>query len=197
LSTESRDSFDVYLLLGDFENWVEDSLDGWIQTNVNHKASSKEASSKEVSSKEAFCREIGDLIEKYTKIGGSVYMGSPENQTIMWLTVIERWVALDKLNLSIYPLMKEYSPELPLDFLEPLLLSKKSQMDRLFKIEEYLKSRHTSMDRSNPRILSGEATPAHLQLGIIIPRNCIKTSILVLKPTPQRKGDLKKRSVIK
>jgi hypothetical protein len=149
LSAESRNSFDVYLLLEDFENWVENSLDGWIQENVNHKASSQEAS----------CREIGGLIEKYMKIGGSAYVDSPENQTIMWLTVIELWVALDKLNLSIYPLMKEYSPELPLNFLEPLLLPKKSQMDRLFKIEEYLTGRYNCMDRSNPRILSGEATP--------------------------------------
>jgi hypothetical protein len=174
LSAESRNSFDVYLLLEDFENWVENSLDGWIQENVNHKASSQEASCREIrgkpgwiqknfnreaSSREASCREIGGLIEKYMKIGGSSYVDSPENQTIMWLTVIELWVALDKLNLSIYPLMKEYSPELPLNFLELLLLPKKSQMDRLFKIEEYLKSRYTCMDRSNPRILSGEATP--------------------------------------
>ncbi|KAK7027539.1 hypothetical protein VNI00_015173 [Paramarasmius palmivorus] len=62
----------------------------------------------------------GDVSDGY-------YAGNPEEQSIMVLTMLELWVAMDKLACTAYPLMKSYSPEVPLGkFYSRLLLGKPS-----------------------------------------------------------------------
>ena len=55
---------------------------------------------------------------------------------------MELWVALDKTVLESIPLLAEYSPELDVALLEPLLLPTLDQMVRLQGVENYLRYRH-------------------------------------------------------
>ena len=51
-------------------------------------------------------------------------------------------MALDRIAIQEYPLLKEYSPEIPSNFLHCLLLHRQSALKRASHIEEYLRLRH-------------------------------------------------------
>ena len=57
------------------------------------------------------------------------------------LTQIKLWVALNRAIIKEIPLLFEYPPELPNNFLKPLLLPTLNQMRRLQAIEQYLQER--------------------------------------------------------
>ena len=54
---------------------------------------------------------------------------------------MELWVALDRVVTAEIPLLSQYSPELPPNMLEPLLLRTFDQMRRLQVVEQYLQER--------------------------------------------------------
>lgn len=143
LKKGGRAGFELFLLLGDFESWVEHNLGGWQSANISRKS---------------VCREIGDIIKQYTDIAKDLYDSSPENLSIMLLTTMELWVALDKITLHHCKLMKKYSPEIPVSLLDPLLLRKRKEMVRLNEIETYIRTRQDRADKHNyPRILSEDS----------------------------------------
>jgi len=139
LAEDGIEGLELYLLLFDFENWVEFKLDAWLARTIGQ---------------ESTCQELGKKITAYTVMAKEVYRGCPEDIAIMLLTAMELWVALDKATTRVYPLLKEYSPEIPNHLLEPLLLPKKSQMIRLHQIENYVRSRREKADSGNPCVLS-------------------------------------------
>ncbi|KAA8907564.1 hypothetical protein FN846DRAFT_906594 [Sphaerosporella brunnea] len=127
------------LSLYDVEKWVENSLSNWLSENIT---------------RDSACEELGKLLNDYTVAAKRVYNQSPENLSIMLLTTMELWVALDKVAVKQCPLLREYSPEVPVSLLEPLLLPKKSQMVRLADVEAYIKGRKTAAHSGNQRIFS-------------------------------------------
>jgi len=60
----------------------------------------------------------------------------------MILTIMDLWVALDRITIHQCPLLKEYSPEVPSNFLHSILLHRSSNLKRALHIEEYLSGRH-------------------------------------------------------
>lgn len=134
---------EIPLALGDFERWVEDCLDGWREDNIRHAKS---------------CQQLGDAIEQYTSVTKDVYKGCPENNSIMLLTVMELWVALDIIALYHCRLMEEYPPEIPLSLFEPILVPKPKDMERLHKVETYIQGRHNRAQSGIPRILSTDSS---------------------------------------
>lgn len=85
------------------------------------------------------------------------YEGCPCEISLMALVVLELWVAMDTTCIALCPLLENHSPEIPIEFLEPLLLLQLSQMRRASKIEEYMRSRYGKSERSYPLILSDPA----------------------------------------
>ena len=69
------------------------------------------------------------------------YKDNPEQLSIMLITLMEIWVALDTLSVKLYPLLADYSPGFPTDLLHPLKIQKLSDMRRLHRIEQYLERR--------------------------------------------------------
>ncbi len=64
----------------------------------------------------------------------AAYLSNAEDESIMLLTIIGLWVALDKVAVAQYPLLCDYSPEVPTDLLEPLLLRRSKSLNRLVMI---------------------------------------------------------------
>ncbi|KAG8776244.1 hypothetical protein FRC15_012048 [Serendipita sp. 397] len=62
----------------------------------------------------------------------------------MWLTALELWIALDRLVISWCPLLGEFSPDIPHELFEPLLLPFSEQLKRLQQAESYLQKRHNA-----------------------------------------------------
>jgi hypothetical protein len=114
------------LFLADLEFWVQDWLDGWLGANWDSLST---------------CACLVELIENYTTTATSTYAGNPEDISLMLLTSIDLWVALDKCAIRHESLLSRYDPGFPPSLFTPLLLPKKLQMERLARVEQYLARR--------------------------------------------------------
>ncbi|PQE07113.1 p-loop containing nucleoside triphosphate hydrolase protein [Rutstroemia sp. NJR-2017a BVV2] len=114
------------LSLADLELWVQDQLDAWLATKLDSQSS---------------CTVIADLIDHYTITAASTYKDNPQDISLMILTLMDLWAALDKCSVYHYPLLSKYYPGFPLSLFDPLLLPKRRQMERLAVVEQYLTKR--------------------------------------------------------
>jgi len=85
---------------------------------------------------------IASCIRQYYIGATDLYEANPEDNSIMILTIMDLWMALDRITIHQCPLLKEYSPEIPSDFLHCILLHRSSDLKRALNIEEYLGGRH-------------------------------------------------------
>ncbi|KAK2765376.1 hypothetical protein FQN54_008222 [Arachnomyces sp. PD_36] len=126
-----------YTFLSDLELWVQDCLSGWLRSNIDDSKT---------------CTSLKSLIDTYTKTAIAAYQGRPADISLMLLTLMDIWVALDKCAIRHCALLGDYSPEFPVDLFEPLLLPTKTQMQRLLTIEQYLTGRRNDAVPSCPSI---------------------------------------------
>jgi hypothetical protein len=121
---------DQYFQLASIESWVENHLSQWLDDHIGE---------------ENTTLKLRQLIEEYYGMAQSVY-GVPYEElprgiSIMYLTIMELWVACDKSACHIYPLVSEYDPEIPMELLQSVLLPFQYQMRRLSIVESYIQSR--------------------------------------------------------
>ena len=86
--------------------------------------------------------ELTGALNNYTHSALSLYNGDPERLSVAFLTMIELWVGIDEKVIEWEPHLKNYTPEIPSEVLEPLLLPRRDQMQRLSRAEIYLQKRH-------------------------------------------------------
>jgi hypothetical protein len=118
---------DPYIAIVDFELVVEKHLETWVSASTNNEDSSD---------------VMASCIEQYYSSAKDLYKENPEDNSIMILTIMDLWVALDRFTIQACPLLKQYSPEIPSNFLHCLLLHRSSALKRALRIEEYLCQRH-------------------------------------------------------
>jgi hypothetical protein len=121
----SNDQNDREALM-DVELWVQKDLEKWLLANLISKSS---------------CSLLASLIENYYRAATVKYTQSPEDMSLMILTIMDLWVALDKCVTDCNPLLSEYDTGYPPHFLYPLILPKKVQMERLSRVELYIQQR--------------------------------------------------------
>ena len=132
---------DPYIAVADFELSVEMHLETWVAASTNNNRS---------------LEVIASCIEQYFSGAKGLYKDKPEDNSMMILTIMNLWVALDMFAIQACPLLKEYSPEIPSNFLHCLLLHQSAALKRALHIEEYLCQRHkealetTSIFSNNP-----------------------------------------------
>ncbi|KAF8270965.1 hypothetical protein EI94DRAFT_1698461 [Lactarius quietus] len=112
--------------LADFELSVERYLDNWVDA-CQHDDNALDV--------------IAACIEEYLSIAREIYVNAEDNSAMI-LTVMDLWMALDTLTVLQCPLLGFYSPEVPKDFLHPLLLHRSGSLQRAMLIEEYILQRH-------------------------------------------------------
>ncbi|KIJ64286.1 hypothetical protein HYDPIDRAFT_28723 [Hydnomerulius pinastri MD-312] len=117
-----------HLTLYDVEQAVEQGIDGWVTG---------------VGDADDACVQLEVLAEKYSSCALETYNNNPENLSIMLLTTIELWIALDKVVVKEIPMLADYSPEVPIALLENLLLRKAGSLDRLRIAYEYVRERYS------------------------------------------------------
>jgi len=120
------------LSLMDVEIWVQEHLDGWLCANLTLQDA---------------CARLAGLVQAYTIVAGPVYGESAEDTSLMLLTVMDIWVALDKCATHQYPLLKEYDSGFPTTLFDPLLLPKKIHLERLVRVEQHIKQRKSESTR--------------------------------------------------
>jgi hypothetical protein len=85
---------------------------------------------------------VASCIQQYFAGAKDLYRTGAEDSSIMVLTILDLWVALDTFATQQCPLLKQYSPEIPSNFLHPLLLHRSSSLERALHIEEHLRRRY-------------------------------------------------------
>ncbi|KAJ8583955.1 hypothetical protein M405DRAFT_708883, partial [Rhizopogon salebrosus TDB-379] len=123
---------DPFLVLSDFECAIERDIDGWVDRVINlHAARIDE-----------YCLSIQACATSYSSKAQSSYSKNPQDISIMLLTLFELWVALDKLVIKSIPLLKEYSPEVPVTIFDRLLLQQAAGLERLKILQQYVAARN-------------------------------------------------------
>ncbi|KAL7928418.1 hypothetical protein V8C35DRAFT_332985 [Trichoderma chlorosporum] len=110
--------------LSAMEEWAESSLPLWMR-NTNEYA----------------CNQLYDLAKTYYDLSQKCYSGCPESLSIASLTILELWMTCDKFVCDRISLVREYSPQIPVNLLQSLLLHSKSHLERLVRVEEYISRR--------------------------------------------------------
>ncbi|KAF8439864.1 hypothetical protein L210DRAFT_3645838 [Boletus edulis BED1] len=125
---EEAYSAEPHVALHDVERAVEQGIDGWVER---------------VTENDEACVKLEILGNKYSSGALKTYGNNPELLSVMLLTTIELWVALDKIALKEVPILADYSPEVPTSILEDQLLCKTTSLLRLRRLHEYLSRRHS------------------------------------------------------
>ena len=114
--------------LYDVEQAVQWGIDSWVGRVKNN---------------DEACVKLEILTYKYSSSALKMYANNPELLSIMLLTTIELWVALDKIAIREIPMLANYSPEIPISLLERLLLCKTASLHRFHRAYQYLTRRHS------------------------------------------------------
>ncbi|KAK7681330.1 hypothetical protein QCA50_015421 [Cerrena zonata] len=122
------------IALHDFEESIHAYIDSWVRINTD----SPDA-----------CETLASCFEQYQKVALTDYATNPEDGSIVVLTLMEIWVALDKITITRFPLLPQYVPDIPCTFLHPLLLRHSRFLDRAEMIEHYIASRHQGAEYSS------------------------------------------------
>jgi len=118
----------LFFQLAAIEKWVQDFLSSWLDRHIGAEDS---------------CERLASLIDNYHGQARITYSNTniPRNCSIMYLTIMELWVACDKCACHRHKLLLDYNPEVDVESLRSLSLPFKSQMKRLVEIERYVGSR--------------------------------------------------------
>ncbi|KAH9028426.1 hypothetical protein EDB83DRAFT_2526320 [Lactarius deliciosus] len=135
-------AMDGRIALADFELSVERYLDSWVGSRQHDKNAPD---------------VIASCVEQYYASARETYHACPEDNSVMILTIMDLWMALDKLTTQQYPLLTSYSPKIPQTFLHPILLHHSGSLRRARIIEEYISQRHQGASYTTS-IFSDKAT---------------------------------------
>ncbi|KAM3558554.1 hypothetical protein ARSEF4850_004540 [Beauveria asiatica] len=121
--SHSTNTFNLIMV----ETWVEDYLWDFIRAQEKD---------------ECTCSDIRFFAMTYFKRARMVYKDRPDHMSIMYLTLLELWIASDISAVARNPLLREYTPFGVEDICwEALILQRKRDVSRLSRAEEYLISR--------------------------------------------------------
>ena len=123
-----------HVSLYDVERAVEGEIDDWVDLVMENGGA---------------CVQLEILANKYSSGALKTYGKNPESLSVMLLTMVELWVALDKIAIKGIPMLADYSPEVPISILEDLLVCKAASFDRLRHIHQYISRRHSQSHRGS------------------------------------------------
>lgn len=105
-----------------------------------------------------YCVEFKYMMQQYQRLASSAYESDPEQLSLMLITLLEMWQAIDSMALMLYPLLADYEPEFPRDLLYPLQVAQLSDLQRVQDVENYLENRRSVAKPSHPSVFR-DVTP--------------------------------------
>ncbi|EUC59837.1 hypothetical protein RSOL_325350, partial [Rhizoctonia solani AG-3 Rhs1AP] len=134
---------DPHLALYDFEASIFANLAEWTSVQQDYSRA---------------CATLSSCFRQYLDTAKPYYTADIADHSIMILTLMHIWMAIDELTTRDCPLLINYSPELPTNLLNPLLLRTTQHIEQARIIQQYIHDRHTRALSSNPSIFSDDAT---------------------------------------
>ncbi|KAL8885570.1 MAG: hypothetical protein Q9215_006588 [Flavoplaca cf. flavocitrina] len=113
--------------LAEYEQWMEDSLAAWLEKAL-HQPTARH------------CTSITESATYYKVVALEIHNGSPDQLSVMLLTLGDLWYALDRIAGSMVPLVHRYSPGLSAAAFNVLLLPKYTQMQRLRRLQMHIEA---------------------------------------------------------
>ena len=89
------------------------------------------------------CVDLRQKMQGYQQFASSAYKSDPEQLSLMLITLLEMWQAVDSIALTLYPLLAEYEPDFPQDLLYPLQATQLSDLRRVQDVENYIEHRRS------------------------------------------------------
>lgn len=80
MATAKLPEFDVQLRLFDFEDWIAKHLSHWSSTHASNES----------------VRQLSKAMSDYEMVARRIYLSNPEQSSVMLLTLMDMWCALDK-----------------------------------------------------------------------------------------------------
>lgn len=139
-----RDPEYMLFQLAAAEKWVEIHLASWLERSLEQ---------------ESTCEKILRFVKSYHPIASTAYRDLPSSLSIMYLCILELWVASDKSACRIHPLLRDFDPELQLESLQALSLPHKTHLLRLAEIETYVRLRRTRANSQSPSVMRNFGHP--------------------------------------
>ncbi|CUA77979.1 Protein Ycf2 (chloroplast) [Olimarabidopsis pumila] [Rhizoctonia solani] len=133
-----------HLALFDFEASVFNNLASWTSRQSDYSRA---------------CAIMTSCFWQYLNAAKPCYVADTADQSIRILTMMRIWMAIDELATKDSPLLSKFSPELPVDILDPLLLRKAQHIKHARLIQQYIQRRHAGASSSNPSVFSDDAIP--------------------------------------
>lgn len=125
-----------HIALADFERAVRTHLDNWVcdqeQLPGAHVANA--------------CKVLASCFMQYDDLARKSYAHDPADLSIYALTILELWAAIDRLAMADIPLLARYPPEIPPEYLHPLLLRTSKDIERANHLETYIRGRWSAAD---------------------------------------------------
>ncbi|CAE6369605.1 unnamed protein product [Rhizoctonia solani] len=134
---------DPHLALFDFEASIFSNLTKWSSQQLDYSKA---------------CVTLSSCFRQYLQLAKSYYAADVADRSIMILTVMRIWMAIDELATEDCPLLWEFSPEVPIDIMDTLLLRTAQHIDQAGIIQQYIRERYDGASSSNPSIFSDRAT---------------------------------------
>ena len=125
IPSQDSPSANIWEGILDVEHWVACQMSQWLS----------------ISWRDNRFEILSEMIHRYDALTSSFRATNPEFFSRTFLTQMELWIALDRVVTEEIPLLSQYSPELPPNVLEALLLPTFDQMRRLQVVEQYLQER--------------------------------------------------------
>ncbi|CAE6448069.1 unnamed protein product [Rhizoctonia solani] len=140
---------DPELALYDFETSVIENLPYWTSKRHNYFEA---------------CSTISSCFKQYSTAAKSYYSTDVADQSIMFLILIRLWMAIDELAIRECPLLSEFSPELPEDILDSLLLRTSEFLELARLVQQYIRGRHAKASSENTSIFSGNIASSSFEV---------------------------------
>ncbi|KAB5592328.1 kinase-(PK-like) protein [Ceratobasidium theobromae] len=124
-----------HVALFDFEASVFDNLSAWTKVNLKQALDS--------------CKAIQSCFQQYLTKAREHYSVDVADQSIMILVLMKLWVAMDELATADCPLLLHFSPEIPDNILDPLLLRTALHLEHARLVQEHIRNRHARASSSS------------------------------------------------
>ncbi|PPQ64858.1 hypothetical protein CVT26_002576 [Gymnopilus dilepis] len=172
---------DQHTALVDFEWLIENHLEEWLRGSAYNEATSK---------------TLARCMDQYYKAAKDFYADIPESLSVMLLTVMELWVGMDKVAVKHMRDLDKYSPEIPVNFLDSLLIRRAKSIRRVEAIEAYLRQRHeaATIDTS---VFSSEPTASSFSVRYYASSNEMKQLRRDIEDKARQDREKKKAELIK
>ncbi|KAL8872321.1 MAG: hypothetical protein Q9174_002028, partial [Haloplaca sp. 1 TL-2023] len=147
-------SADILFALAEFERWIQQELTKWCTHALTQPSPTQ-------------CTSLLTSAKTYKDQAVTAYSANPEQLSVMLLVLGELWSAIDRIAGKVIPLLHNFPPEVPGNLFHTLLLPKKDQMQRLQRLESYIRERFQRCQHKQISALTDPASAKKQSFGYL------------------------------